>query len=584
MPYDMNNQIIFDRSSPEGSAVQPATSQPAESTIEPIAPVPSISQNSSLSPYVKELLAEYLNLKLRLSFNSNQARLRVPEVLSSLAFIYEKVRNALEYKGEHLLMRNAIERIMRRLIWERGKAEGRLIAINLVRELIWARYLDNDSFPVSKIDSLGAIINKYLNFFHLLGNGQKEFRFSDEKKAWLLEISSCEIEEAISPALTINYKYTEAVRRWFNDHFEWAESQLSDEEKNIQLTIAIDRSLLKSDEPRLNYHLLKILYPEWLTSVPESFSNLMQGLPETIKNIKNAVNNPRQLKLYRFVQKQTPSFLILRDLIERNPEGAEKILENQAETEKQIRQICQTRYAQIAQKVKKGIVKSIVYIFLTKVLLAFLLEFPYEIWVARRLNLIPLGINILTPPFLMFVIGLTVRRPNEINTDRIVEKIKNFAYANSAQSDRVKFFVSIAKRQGLANAVFSLTYLILFLVTFGGIIALLGLLHFNPMSGVVFFVFLSLVLLFGFRVRFASSEIIVTNEREGLIGHLLTNISLPLLNLGVFLSRGLSKLNAALVILDFLVEAPIKGLLEVMGEWSSYIHERRSEVIEIPEN
>ena len=70
----------------------------------------------------------------------------------------------------------------------------------------------------------------------------------------------------------------------------------------------------------------------------------------------------------------------------------------------------------------------------------------------------------------------------------------------------------------------------------------------------------------GYRVRFTASELNVTGEREGLISHLLSNITLPFLNLGVWLSQGLRRLNFLIVAMDFLIEAPLKSMIAVFFE------------------
>jgi uncharacterized protein YqgC (DUF456 family) len=122
----------------------------------------------------------------------------------------------------------------------------------------------------------------------------------------------------------------------------------------------------------------------------------------------------------------------------------------------------------------------------------------------------------------------------------------------------------------------------LFLLTFGGISFILYKIGFNIISAGVFFVFLSLVLLFGYRVRYTASELNVKGERDGFFSQILANITLPLLNLGVWLSQGLQRFNVILLFMDFLIEAPLKNIIRVFEEWTSFIREKREEVIEVP--
>src|SRR3989344_4916078 len=131
-------------------------------------------KHGTLSSYVETFLNN-----LQLSINKNmpyesEGNLKVSEVLGGLARLYERIRTTVEYKGEHVLRRNAIERILKRLIWEKGNlisdANVDKLSENLIKELIWARYLKNDSIAKVKISQVSRAINKYLFFLENLDN------------------------------------------------------------------------------------------------------------------------------------------------------------------------------------------------------------------------------------------------------------------------------------------------------------------------------------------------------------------------------------------------------------------------------
>jgi len=75
----------------------------------------------------------------------------------------------------------------------------------------------------------------------------------------------------------------------------------------------------------------------------------------------------------------------------------------------------------------------------------------------------------------------------------------------------------------------------------------------------------------------------VEGEREGFFSHLASYLTLPFLNLGFLLSKGLSKINFFTIILDFLIEVPLKNIIEIFEEWTSFLREKKEEVVEIPE-
>lgn len=537
---------------------------------------------SGLSSAVQSLLASYRTEQEKQEAGATQETIRVGEVLGSIAFVYERIRNAIEYKDEHLLRRSAIERILRRQFWERPSRDPEVVAKSLIRELIWARYLKNDTLPKSKIKETAKTLIKYRRLLGLILTGQPyEGQVANEWRKWLVGIVSCEIEEALSSSLFYVDALSEAMYTWFRQNFNWQDDQPSSEEKEIQIFIAVYRSLPKADDPRLRYYLLKRLYPDWKRASDELIKKVAEDLFATRREIEQWLDFPRQRRLYRFVQKHTTPFQILRNIIEGNPRSIQEIIVDPKRLEEKIREICHHRYAQIGERVNRGVLRSVIYIFVTKVLLAIIMEVPYELYVVEEIKPLPLAMNILFPPALMFLVGLTIRRPDEANTERIVSRLKGFIYSK-AEEEKMSFSLVPVKRGWLTERIFFVIYGLLSLLIFGGIAYGLFKLHFNIVSAVIFFVFLSLVLLFGFRVRFIASEIIVTGKKEGLLSHLLTNLSLPLLNLGVWLSEILSQLNFLMILMDFLIEAPLKSIIEVVEEWTSFIRERREEVVEVP--
>ena len=72
-------------------------------------------------------------------------------------------------------------------------------------------------------------------------------------------------------------------------------------------------------------------------------------------------------------------------------------------------------------------------------------------------------------------------------------------------------------------------------------------------------------------------------DDEGFVGHIINYLTLPFLNLGFYLSRGLAKINFFTIIFDFIIEAPLKTVLEIIEEWTSFIRQKKEEVVEMPE-
>src|SRR3989337_3685988 len=86
-------------------------------------------------------------------------RIKVPHAVSSLASLYEKVRQAMEYNEPHLFRRASTERILSRRL--RAESNSKLVAEGLLKELIRGRYLKNDFYPESIFAQIARILETY---------------------------------------------------------------------------------------------------------------------------------------------------------------------------------------------------------------------------------------------------------------------------------------------------------------------------------------------------------------------------------------------------------------------------------------
>ena len=71
-------------------------------------------KNSKLNYFTNDFIEEYEQVLVSEKEHID-GNIKVSEVFGGIARLYERLRTTVEYKGEHLLRRNAIERIIRRL-------------------------------------------------------------------------------------------------------------------------------------------------------------------------------------------------------------------------------------------------------------------------------------------------------------------------------------------------------------------------------------------------------------------------------------------------------------------------------------
>ncbi|HKZ34452.1 MAG TPA: hypothetical protein VJ179_01105 [Patescibacteria group bacterium] len=533
----------------------------------------------SLSQQGNLLVEAYEGFLKETRKDQSQEQFRAQSLFGVFAFLYEKLRNVVEYKGEHLLRRISIERTLKRL--RRTSRTPGAIAERLVRELIWGRYIGNESISLQKLDVLSQRITKYQAFRGELFQENPDPGLRFEWEEWLLGVESSEIEETLVPSF-VRTVMVQAMYAWFTSRFVWTNDKIDLKEKEVQLFIAVHRSLAKSDAQLTIYHLLKLYVPQWDHLGPESFSYMAHELPALRKKIEAHLTFSDSHKVFRVVQKYTAPFLILSDVLDRVKEDAHEVLSNQELLEREIRFICVSRYAQLRQRISHGIVRSIIYIFITKVLFALLLELPYEYYFLSSVRLFPLAVNIVLPPFLMFLVGLTIKIPGEENTKRIINRVNDVLHGEEPREKAVIQF-QVSRRNAVVANIFTFLYVVLFLALVGGIAYILQLLEFSIVSSMIFFAFLSLVLLFGYRVKWQAQDLFVTGKEEGLIGQSVNILTLPFLNLGLLLSAGLARINFFTFLLDVIIDAPLKTMVGAVEAWVTFMREKREEVVEVPQ-
>ena len=539
-------------------------------------------QDGIFSSYTYKFLNAFES-RLASPKNTGEATVKVSEVLGGLARLYERIRTTVEYKGEHVLRRNAIERILKRLIWEQGTLRADIdsfrVARTLTKELIWAGYLPNENITETKVREVEKAVEKYIYFLRNHDNLPEGISLAKVRN-WIWGVASSEIEDILDPSyreLFVNLMFD-----WFSSYFEWNDVKIKEHQKDIQMYLAIHRSFPKSDEPIMRYHLLLKEYPNWQTADKHEVNKFIVNFPKLYTEIEEHLNFHGRFALYRKVQKHSAAFSIFHEIAQEQKYDLRRLLGSVDDFEDMVVDVCSEKYKQIKKRVSTGIVRSIIYIFLTKVIFAMLIEIPAEIFLYDEVRYLPLSVNIIFPPLMMFVIGMSIRIPGAKNTEAILAKLNSVVYRTEAQPKQEFSIRKSARNTGMATF-FGMLYLALFILVFGGMTYLLYLINFSIFGVIIFFFFLSLVMLFAYRVRYNATQLKVEGEKEGFFSHLAGYLTLPFLNLGFFLSKGLSKINFFTIILDFLIEVPLKNIIEIFEEWTSFLREKKEEVVEIPE-
>ncbi|MEW6610715.1 MAG: hypothetical protein AB1352_03790 [Patescibacteria group bacterium] len=499
-----------------------------------------------------------------------ETAIHVDELVSRAAFLYEKIRNAVDYREDHLLRRGAIERILKRLLVRGAKSET--VAKPLVLELIRARYLPNDTLPERIISEVGMILERYIALWNA---APAEVQTNAELFSWMLGIAAREVEEAVAPSPHID-KLVEAMYRSLVHHLKLPPRMTDERERNTQLFIAIHRALVQSDLPTIRYKLFTIYAPGWKTTRPETIGTLGWNIASIAQAIERDLTHPIGETFTRHLKKDAAAFTILHDIIEEKPNEATAILTNPSTLEDRVRKACQVRYKRAKEKLGRSAVRSIIFIFFTKMLLAIILEIPYEIYLMKAFNPLPLLINVTIPPFLLFLVATTTKVPTKKNTEAIIAAVRDHVEEGHTRSPlEIKRF----SKRIVSSIILSIAYLTLYGVTFGFIVWGLRTLHFNIISGALFILFLSLVSFFAIRIRQGVRRMVVIERKENIFTFLFDLFTIPIIRAGRWISIKSSNINIFVFILDFLIETPFKSLLDVTEEFTAFIKEKKEEVL-----
>ncbi len=527
-----------------------------------------------LSGFTDALIAALSSIKSR-SRPDDISALSVSQTVSFFALVYEKVRNAVEFREDHLVLRAAIERILRRRFGlnPEGRGEGE----NLLRELLWARYFDNSSLGGEDVVKIQSLIDKYVSMRRSLVVGRTgEMQYFLNQ--FLIDILTCEIEETLKPGsaqrqANLTFFIYQVLRQKIKIE------GLNEEQKDAFFLVAIEKVFAKSDRAYQRYHLFITFYNPLASYSGKDLESFVHKMPNIFKKIDDMIASPFVDSLVKFTRKQLPPFLVLFDIIKTKFSEINTVLTDKDRLWTEVDQMCREKYAAMGVRIRTLAVRSFIYILLTKMVFALILEYPLSLYVYGEVNTTAILINSIFPAFLMAFIVLFFRVPGEENTKKIYQRIIDIVDKDKNFETKVAFIPkkSTPKRPMLVFG-FTIFYSLTFIVTLLLIHYGLSDLNFNLVSQSIFIFFVSVVTFFSYRIRQVTKELTLS-ERESILTPIGDFFFMPILSLGKYFSSEIAKLNFFIFIFDFIIEAPFKLLFEIVEEWISFVRKRKEEII-----
>jgi len=484
-------------------------------------------------------------------------------LVSEMASWYERFRNSIEYREEEMILRASIERILKRKLALSSKPEK--VGPELVHELVWSKHIPEENITPELV---GKVVESITLLMTLRKDTSAKKVVKDgELNSFIINILSSDIENLLSPSVE-----RETIENYI---FHVLEKNLkieddASEDANVQLFIAIKKAYSKNDQALLEYNLFKQYFG---SLTPHTLNKISDKFIEGFETIKKQLNHPLRFKILNYVKRQIPPFLILEDILRQNPDNLDIAEKDESKFNELVKETCNRRYETIAGKVRRAIIRSIIFIALSKVFFAFTIEATYDNLVHGQVFWIPLVINIMGPIFIMILVSLLIRIPGEKNTSEILRRIHTLISDSNPEIGK-SLVVKADDDKSSLYTFFTLLSLTGFVGTIGVIVLLLMRFHFTLVSQGIFLFFLSIVSFLAYRIN-QTAQIYTVVEKQNFFTPVIDLFFMPIARLGRHLTEGISQINIFLFILDFLIETPYKGLLSFFEQWFFFLHSKR---------
>lgn len=494
--------------------------------------------------------------------------IHVPNVGNTLLFAYEQLRNASENIQDHLLFQRAILRFYKRNLSLGAQKTPARLGHELIIELTQAEYLKNDTVPAATAEKLDKLVVELYATYWVLQNEYKLPREVAEK--WVLELLSVKSEQLFNSSIRI-LSFAHVAHAHFVKLISVEDAIVDDEkvDKNdhqIVLYIAIHQALLKSDNANIRNALLD-LYSVSTDNLP-AFIEFNKKL-DVLFELKTTA------KISRLASKNGAPLRVIRSAFFTNQSSLGGVdIKNESKTLGKLDVQVDEDYEQVKRSLRLGIVKSILFLLITKALIGLVIEIPYDLLVTGSIVVLPLVVNLLFPPLFIAITALTFKHPGETNKTAILDYIKTMLYDTESVQPPIRAGVAPGR-----TYVFNTVYILMFLVAFYVLITRLIALDFNLLQGVIFFVFLSTASFLGYRLTVQIKELELVNTSQGILALVRDFLYSPFIFIGQRISYRFSRMNIIAQILDIVVDLPLKTTLKLVRQWTAFLNNKKDELM-----
>lgn len=543
---------------------------------------PDPSRN--LSSNIQELIKGYKNYKESLEPQEKVPVIHVDEIASKVASAYETVIRVINWKEEQLVRRTAIERkLKRRLITEisgmklANNINSEKAAETLVLESIRGGHLPNDQIPQNKIGVVQKILDKYIYILKRdLSSKNRKNRVQFYN--WTLEIAACEIEETLAPPIRENTLISSMATLMENRIQMNPLDIINDEDKRIQIFIAVHRTLFHLDDPIISYRLLKYRHSNWNDASPETIEKIANNITEIRKDLDKDLHHPLSGKFFKICERYDTLWLLLKDildsLIKKEGDIKEK-LNDQKALKNILREAYDKRLKTLRRRLIKMAIFSTLSILIANSVSLFLVEVPLAKWLYGHFNPKAMAADIIAPTILMLFLTITTKKPPKNNLAVITEEIGKIVYSKKRND-----IYEIKSSKGINyifNFFITLFYLVAIVISLGAIIWALRFFGLPPTSIFINTMIVAVIIFSGLVIRQRAKEITV-DEKSTVWEFVLDVLSIPVAKLGQWLSFKWKKYNVVSVFVTALIDMPFLAFINFIESWSSFLKEKKAEI------
>ena len=486
--------------------------------------------------------------------------LHVQETGAALTELYESIRNASQNAQENLLLMHAIARFIDKYFWTANDKTLRRCGENLIIELTLAGYLSNDSISLTVINHITALIKQAVKLKAKLSENYNH----DQIERWVIKPLSAGIEAQLR-----DHREQQALVDVAYNYFLTAidAEKLGGGEKPVNyeatLFVAVQKALLKNAEEAIRLNMMG-RYQISSTAIV-AYANFN-------KQLDDIFSSDLHDKLVRIIDRNSAPFRILSRTLADDEGLNQHLLEEKAFLGPYMAAINKT-YLNINKEINRGIIRSVIFLIITKFIIGIAIEVPYDLIVHKSVIWVALGVNLLLPPLYMILLRATLVMPDQRNTKALTREMSRILYSPVPKRP------FITGQQRHFSKIYNFLYFLVVVGVFAGVSWLLmHFAHFEWIHLAIFFIFISTASFLGFRLSRRIREIEVGDEAQTSATVLRDFLYMPFVAVGRYISETYSKINIVSRFLDMFVELPMKTIIAFFRRWGNFMSAKRDEL------